>query len=46
MDAVKETESIGINRDFAKTYTADSIGTKALYDSMSKAVGLSKGRRF
>lgn len=46
MDAVEEAESIGINRDFAKTYTADSIGTKALYDSMSKAVGCARGEDF
>lgn len=46
MNAAEEAESIGINSDFAKTYTADSIGTEILYDSMSKALACVRGEDF
>lgn len=35
MDAVSEAKSIGIN--YAATYTADTLGTKAVYSSVSAA---------
>ena len=38
MDAVSEAASLGINTDFAKTYTANNIGTQSVYTSMSKAM--------
>lgn len=43
MDAVGEAASLGINTDFARNYTASSIGTQSVYASLSKAVSLSRG---
>lgn len=42
MDAVGEAASLGINTDFAKTYTANSIGTQSVYASMSKAMSCAR----
>ena len=38
IDAVSEGASLGINTDFAKKYTASSIGTDTLYSGMANAV--------
>jgi len=46
MDAVGEAASLGINTDFAKTYTANSIGTQSVYTSMSKAMSCARGINF
>jgi hypothetical protein len=46
MDAVSEAASLGINTDFAKTYTANSIGTQSVYTSMSKVVSCARGVDF
>ena len=46
MDAVGEAASLGINTDFAKTYTANSIGTQSVYTSMSKAMSCARGVDF
>ncbi|MCC8098357.1 MAG: hypothetical protein LIO44_07400 [Eubacterium sp.] len=35
IDAVKEAASIGIDRDFARNYTASSVGTKTMYEGVS-----------
>ena len=43
MDAVSEAASIGINTNYAKTYTASSIGTQSIYTSMSKAMSCARG---
>ena len=37
IDAVKEAESIGINRSHSHTYDYTGIGTKAVYDTLSTA---------
>lgn len=42
MDAVGEAAGIGINADFARTYTADSIGTKSVYESVSRAMSFAR----
>lgn len=46
MDAVSEATNLGINTDFAKTYTANSIGTQSVYKSISKAVLCARGVDF
>ena len=38
MDAVGEAASLGINTDFARTYTADTWGTQSVYNSVSAAM--------
>lgn len=38
IDAETEAESLGINKNFSKKYTASSIGTQTLYASVSKAM--------
>lgn len=38
MDAVSEASSLGINTDFARTYTASDIGTKSVYATMDCAM--------
>lgn len=38
IDAVGEAESLGINSDFAKSYTHTSVGTQSVYNAVSKAV--------
>lgn len=46
MDAVSEAASLGINTDFAKTYTANSIGTRSVYASMTKAMSCTRSADF
>lgn len=46
MDAVGEAASLGINTDFARTYTADSWGTQSVYDSMSCAMSCVRSADF
>ena len=46
MDAVGEAASLGINTDFAKTYTANSIGTQSVYTSMAKAMSCARSVDF
>ena len=46
MDAVDEAASLGINTDFAKTYTANSIGTQSVYTSMCKAMSIARDTNF
>lgn len=46
MDAVGEAASLGINTDFAKTYTASSIGTQSVYTSMTKAMSYARSVDF
>ena len=38
MDAVSEANSLGINTDFARTYTASDLGTKSVYATMDCAM--------
>jgi uncharacterized protein YegL len=38
IDAVSTAQGYGINANYAATYTADSIGTQSLYNSVSKGV--------
>jgi uncharacterized protein YegL len=38
MDAVGEAASLGINTDFARTYTASDWGTQSVYTSVSNAM--------
>jgi hypothetical protein len=42
MDAVGEAASLGINTDFARTYTADTWGTQSVYNSMSGAIACAR----
>lgn len=46
MDAVGEAASLGINTDFAKTYTANSVGTQSVYTSMTKAMSCARSVDF
>lgn len=46
MDAVGEAESLGINTDFARTYTADTWGTQSVYTAMSCAVSCARSADF
>lgn len=46
MDAVSEASSLGINTDFAKTYTANSVGTQSVYTSMTKAMSCARSVDF
>lgn len=46
MDAVGEAAKLGINTDFARTYTADTLGTQSVYNSMSKAVSCARSVDF
>lgn len=43
IDAVSEADSLGINTDFAKTYTANSIGTQSVYQSVTCAMSAARG---
>lgn len=43
MDAVSEAATLGINTNFAKTYTANSIGTESVYRSVSCAMASARG---
>lgn len=38
MDAVSEASSLGINTDFARTYTASDLGTKSVYTTLDCAM--------
>ena len=38
MDAVSEAESLGINANYAHTYTASSVGTASVYNSVDAAM--------
>ena len=38
MDAVGEAMSLGVNAQFARTYTASDIGTQSLYSAVSKSI--------
>lgn len=38
MDAVDEASSLGINRDFSRTYTANEVGTQCVWNSLTKAM--------
>ena len=40
MDAVGEAKNLGINTDFARTYTANNFGTKSVYNSVSNAINV------
>lgn len=42
MDAVGEAASLGINTDFARTYTADTWGTQSVYSSVSNAMACAR----
>lgn len=46
MDAVGEATSLGINTDFARTYTASDWGTQSVYNSMSKAMSCARSTDF
>ena len=46
MDAVSEAASLGINTDFAKTYTASDIGTQSVYTALSSATSCVRGVDF
>ena len=46
MDAVSEARNLGINTDFARTYTANEIGTASVYKSISNAVNTMRGVDF
>lgn len=46
MDAVGEAASLGINTDFARTYTANTWGTQSVYTSMSKAMSCARSTDF
>lgn len=43
MDAIGEAVTLGINTDFANTYSASSIGTQSVYKAVSAAVGTARG---
>lgn len=43
IDAVNEASNLGINTDFAKTYTASNVGVQSVYRSLSKAITATKG---
>lgn len=42
MDAVGEAASLGINTDFARTYTANTWGTQSVYNAMSCAMSCAR----
>lgn len=46
MDAVSEAADLGINTDFAKTYTADSDGTRSVYESVTIAMACARSADF
>ena len=46
MDAVGEAASLGINTDFARTYTADTWGTQSVYTAMSCAMSCARSADF
>ena len=46
MDAVSEAASLGINTDFARTYTASGVGTQSVYTAMSCAMSNARSADF
>lgn len=46
MDAVSEAASLGINTNFARTYTASSLGTQSVYTSVSNAMSQARSLSF
>ena len=46
MDAVGEAASLGINTEFARTYTADTWGTQSVYTAMSCAMSCARSADF
>ena len=43
MDAVSEATSLGINSNFARTYTASSVGTASVYNAVSDTISYARG---
>lgn len=43
MDAVGEATSLGMNADFARTYTASDIGTQSVYNAVSSTLSYARG---
>ena len=43
MDAVGEAMSLGMNPQFARTYTASDIGTQSLYSAVSSTLSYARG---
>lgn len=43
IDAVGEASNLGINTQYARNYTANSVGTDALYASVSNAISYARG---
>ena len=46
MDAVGEAAGLGINTDFARTYTANEYGTESIYTAMSSSLSLARDASF
>lgn len=46
MDAVGEAASLGINTDFARTYTANEYGTESVYTAMCNSVSTIRNSNF
>ena len=46
MDAVSEASSLGINTDFARTYTANEWGTESVYSSLSNSISNIRDQAF
>ena len=46
MDAVSEARNLGINTDFARTYTANGRGTESVYKSVSNAINTIRSADF
>ena len=42
MDAVGEAVSLGMNADFARTYTASDIGTQSVYNAVSDTLSYAR----
>ena len=43
MDAVGEAASLGMNPQFARTYTASDIGTQSVYTAVSNSISYARG---
>ena len=46
MDAVGEAAGLGINTDFARTYTANEYGTESVYTAMASSLSLARDASF
>ena len=46
MDAVSEAGSLGIKTDFARTYTANKIGTESVYKSVASSLSCARSVDF